>query len=79
MTNTIHPWTMYEIARSRDEERLLRARAALQALRASGERPAETASERSRESISWFDRIHLSSLFQWAQAHHLRPHHARHV
>lgn len=25
----IHPWTKYEIARIRDEERLLRARAAL--------------------------------------------------
>lgn len=27
----IHPWTKYEIARIRDEERLLRARAARQA------------------------------------------------
>ena len=27
----IHPWTRYEIARIRDEERLLRARAAMQA------------------------------------------------
>jgi hypothetical protein len=27
----IHPWTRYEIARMRDEERLLRARAAMQA------------------------------------------------
>lgn len=27
----VHPWTKYEIARIRDEERLLRARAALQA------------------------------------------------
>jgi hypothetical protein len=26
----IHPWTKYEIARIRDEERLLRARAAMQ-------------------------------------------------
>ncbi len=26
----IHPWTKYEIARLRDEERLLRARAAMQ-------------------------------------------------
>lgn len=28
---TIHPWTNYEIARLRDEERLLRARAATHA------------------------------------------------
>ena len=28
---TIHPWTNYEIARLRDEERLLRARAAMHA------------------------------------------------
>jgi len=27
----IHPWTKYEIARLRDEERLLRARQAMQA------------------------------------------------
>lgn len=27
----IHPWTKYEIARIRDEERLLRARAAMRA------------------------------------------------
>ena len=27
----IHPWTKYEVARVRDEERLLRARAAMQA------------------------------------------------
>ena len=28
----IHPWTKYEIARLRDEERLLRARAAMRAV-----------------------------------------------
>ena len=27
----VHPWTRYEIARMRDEERLLRARAAMRA------------------------------------------------
>ena len=27
----IHPWTKYEVARVRDEERLLRARAAMRA------------------------------------------------
>lgn len=79
MTNTIHPWTMYEIARSRDEERLVRAQAARLALRTSKERSSESADASSRESISWFHHIRLSSLSQWAQAHHLRPHHARHV
>ena len=29
----IHPWTKYEVARARDEERLLRAMAAYKALR----------------------------------------------
>jgi len=29
----IHPWTKYEIARARDEERLLRAMSAYKALR----------------------------------------------
>lgn len=37
----IHPWTKYEIARARDEERLLRGLAAYQALRAREEQAAE--------------------------------------
>ena len=31
MMDIHHPWTRYEVARLRDEERLLRARAAMQA------------------------------------------------
>jgi hypothetical protein len=31
-----HPWTKYEIARLRDEERLLRARSAMRAIEARG-------------------------------------------
>lgn len=79
MAGTIHPWTMYEIARARDEERLLRAQAATRALRASRQQSSETVVERSQESSSWFDRVRHPSLFQWAQAHHLRPHQARHA
>jgi hypothetical protein len=41
---TIHPWTMYEIARARDEERLLRGLAAYHALRVRDERSAESVS-----------------------------------
>jgi hypothetical protein len=51
----IHPWTKYEIARIRDEERLLRARAAMQVreLRASD---ADEVGVTAR-SASWLDRL----------------------
>jgi hypothetical protein len=51
----IHPWTKYEVARIRDEERLLRARAAMQVreLRAS----AADEVEKSAPAASWFDRL----------------------
>ena len=39
----IHPWTMHEIARARNEERLLRGLAAYQALRIREEKSAESA------------------------------------
>jgi hypothetical protein len=49
----IHPWTKYEIARMRDEERLLRARAAVQAreLRRSDVDDVDATAR------SWLDRI----------------------
>jgi hypothetical protein len=50
----IHPWTKYEIARIRDEERLLRARAAMQS------RELRAANEVEAGSVvrsSWLDRL----------------------
>jgi hypothetical protein len=51
----IHPWTKYEIARIRDEERLLRARSAMQAreLRPIDEGDAEVGVA----AGSWLDRL----------------------
>lgn len=51
----IHPWTKYEIARIRDEERLLRARAAMQAKEL---RDPISGPEKSSEDVG-------SSLFGW--------------
>jgi hypothetical protein len=39
-----HPWTHHDIARARDEERLLRGLAAYQALRVRDEQSAESVS-----------------------------------
>lgn len=78
MAGTMHPWTMYEVARYRDEERLLRAQAARLAHRARPQSKPEAQS--SPESTSRFARMRLGSrLSGWAQAHHLLPHHARQV
>lgn len=51
----IHPWTKYEVARIRDEERLLRARAAMQVR----ELRASDADEMgaSARAVSWLDRF----------------------
>jgi len=51
----IHPWTKYEIARIRDEERLLRARAAMHA----SEFRSSDADEvgQSTRAVSWLDRL----------------------
>ena len=51
----IHPWTKYEIARIRDEERLLRARAAMQ-VRELRRTDADEVGETSR-AVSWLDRL----------------------
>jgi hypothetical protein len=39
--DTQHPWTKYEVARLRDEERLLRARQAMRAHEVLEEQPTE--------------------------------------
>ena len=51
----IHPWTKYEIARLRDEERLLRARAALRAHELREPRVDEVGAAPS--AVSWLDRL----------------------
>ena len=54
----IHPWTMYEIAQARHEERVLRGLAAYQALRAREEREAELGVEtRSARRVRLLDRL----------------------
>jgi hypothetical protein len=50
----VHPWTKYEIARLGHEERLLRARVAMQALEA---RRCEAQTSSSQRTTSWLDRI----------------------
>lgn len=78
MANSIHPWTMYEIARSRDEERMLRAREARLALRAKRE-PVETRVDVGEAATSRAGRILHLSPRAWAHGLHLRPHHVRHA
>jgi len=54
----IHPWTMYEIAQARHEERVLRGLAAYQALRAREERSDESvATAGSKGRIRILDRL----------------------
>jgi len=54
----IHPWTMYEIAQARHEERVLRGLAAYQALRAREERSDESvATAGSRGRVRILDRL----------------------
>jgi hypothetical protein len=51
-----HPWTKYEIARLRDEERLLRARSAMRAVEVREARRSEVRTD-SQAAISFLDRI----------------------
>lgn len=51
-----HPWTKYEMARLRDEERLLRARAALRAVEVREARHLEQESHR-QPTVSLLARI----------------------
>lgn len=53
----IHPWTKYEIARARDEERLLRARAAMRSKEVREEHSSKALPSRSQPPSSWLDRI----------------------
>lgn len=72
MTNTIHPWTMYEVARSRDEERELRAQAYRRALRVKTE-SAEARPDGSDATAGRLERVLHGHLVAWAHGHHLRP------
>lgn len=53
----IHPWTMHEIARARDEERLLRAMAAYNALRGRDGGAAGLGVESRAGRIRFLDRL----------------------
>jgi len=53
----IHPWTNYEIARLRDEERLQLARAAMRSLEAREARSSEAEARGEQSASSWLDRI----------------------
>lgn len=55
--DVMHPWTKYEIARLRDEERLLRARSAMRANEARQARDAERQAGRVGSSESLIDRL----------------------
>lgn len=52
----VHPWTKYELARIRDEERLLRARDHALAAEARRAKVAKSP-EGPSNAISWFDRV----------------------
>ena len=52
-----HPWTNYEIARLRDEERLLRARSAMLVREAREARRSELQSGDRTRATSWLQRI----------------------
>jgi len=70
MTNSIHPWTMYEVARYRDEERELRAEAYRRASRV--KRESEARSESSSVRAGRLERALHGHLLAWAHGHHLR-------
>jgi hypothetical protein len=52
-----HPWTNYEAARLRDEERLLRARSAMLIREAREARRSELQSGEPARATSWLERI----------------------
>jgi hypothetical protein len=53
----IHPWTKYEIARLRDEERLLRARDARHVVAAREAAAADSPEAPPRTGFAWISRI----------------------
>jgi hypothetical protein len=55
--DTQHPWTKYEIARLRDEERLLRAQAAMRAGELRQDPATEPRTARASKPVSLLDRI----------------------
>jgi len=74
MASAIHPWTMYEVARMRDEERLLRARAAMRALELREDHPAEPTLDSTREKVAWLGRLRRRrKVREQARAHPVRP------
>jgi hypothetical protein len=52
-----HPWTRYETARMRDEERLLRARSAMLVQEAREARRSELQRGEPARATSWLERI----------------------
>jgi len=71
---TTHPWMMYEIARMRDEERLLRARAAMRALELREDRPAEPTLDSAHQRVAWHERLRRSrTVREQARPHPVRP------
>jgi len=56
MMDIHHPWTRYEVARLRDEERLLRARAAMQVKEVRRSNAIEVG-ETTAQASSWLDRL----------------------
>jgi hypothetical protein len=53
----IHPWTNYEVARLRNEERLMRARGAMRALEAREASPDQPTADRTRRRGSLLGRV----------------------
>jgi hypothetical protein len=53
----IHPWTNYEVARLRNEERLLRARDAMRALEVRETSPDQPTADRTRRRGSLLGRV----------------------
>jgi hypothetical protein len=58
----IHPWTNYEIARMRDEERLARARSHMLVQEARRARRGELEKNEPAKTISWFVRMRRSGV-----------------
>ena len=64
----IHPWTKYEVARLRDEERLLRARAAMRAVELRQGHPTKQHAADTERTISWLDRVLRRGVVEQAPA-----------
>lgn len=71
MMDIHHPWTKYEIARLRDEERLLRARAAMQVRELRRSEAAEVGE--TAGAFSWLDRLRRRDAVSEQPAMRARP------